>query len=347
MRSLPDPRTERPRVRADVDFDKSGKQFGHIRVPRPHTHSGLGVCGIPIIVVKNGSGPTFLLTAGTHGDEYDGQVGLLNLARELEPAQVQGRVIIIPALDLPAVEVGHRLCPVDGRDLNRVFPGNRNGTFTEMLADYVTRVLLPITDYNMDIHTGGTYHDTAPNTCSHFIDDPKQMKATIDIGMAWGAPYHAVLKESDHTNSFMTIADHLGVPALSAELGGLSRIGSDTLAIIERGLRNMLKLYGAIDGKIEAPATPTRLMGISDPGKALVTAPHGGIFHAFHGGGAWVEKGQEAGRIYDFHDPKRPPTSVHYDHSGCLWAVHTGPRVERFDVLAIVMNDLDRAELGI
>lgn len=235
MNKLPDPATLPPRIRTDVDFDKAGKQYGHMRVPRAHTHSGLGVIGIPIVSIKNGSGPTYLLTAGTHGDEYDGQVALLNLAREVDPARVQGRIIIIPSLDLPAVEVGHRLCPYDGKDLNRVFPGNRLGSFTEMLADYVTRALLPITDYNMDLHTGGTYHDTAFNTCSHFVDDPKQMKANIDLGLAWGAPYHAVLREIDHTNSFMTTADHLGVPALSCEFGGLSRIGNESLAEIERG----------------------------------------------------------------------------------------------------------------
>jgi len=272
---------------------------------------------------------------------------LLNLAREVDPARVQGRIIIIPSLDLPAVEVGHRLCPYDGKDLNRVFPGNRLGSFTEMLADYVTRALLPITDYNMDLHTGGTYHDTAFNTCSHFVDDPKQMKANIDLGMAWGAPYHAVLREIDHTNSFMTTADHLGVPALSCEFGGLSRIGNESLAEIERGVRNILKFHGVLDGKIEAPATPTRLVGVKDPTTALALAPHGGLFHAFNKGGDWVEKGQEAGRIYDFHDPSRPPTVVRYSESGCLWAVHTGPRVERFDVLAIVMNEIDRAEIGI
>ena len=82
MRKLPDPSTLPPRVRTDVDYEKAGKQYGHLRIPRAHTHSGLGVIGIPIVVIKNGKGPTFLLTAGTHGDEFDGQVALLNLARE-------------------------------------------------------------------------------------------------------------------------------------------------------------------------------------------------------------------------------------------------------------------------
>jgi len=346
MRTLPQIPNEAPRVKADVDLDKAGKQYGHIRVPRPLPHDVLGICGIPIIVIKNGSGPTVLLSAGTHGDEYGGQVGLLNLARTLEPEQVQGRIIIVPSLDLPAVELGNRLCPLDGRDLNRVFPGNRNGSFTEMLADYVTRGLLAITDYNMDIHAGGNYHTTGPNTCQHFVDDPKQMKANIDMGLAWGAPYHAVLREPDHTNSYMTIADRMGVPALSAEFGGMGMVEDDKLGFIERGLRNMLKLHHVIEGKIEAPATPTRLMGITNPFTATVSAPHDGIYHAFHKGGDWVEEGQEAGRLYDFRDPSRAPTSIRYRQSGCLWTSHNGARVLRHATLSMVMNDLDPAELA-
>jgi predicted deacylase len=222
----------------------------HIRVPWPHPHSGTGVVPIPMVVIKNGTGPTFLLTGGTHGDEYEGQVALLNLARMLDPAQIQGRLIIIPALNIPAVRAGQRLCPFDGRDLNRVFPGVRNGGFSEMLADYVSRALLPITDFAMDIHTGGNFHDTAFNTCSHFVDDPAQMRANVALGMAWGAPYHAVIRELDHANSFMTTADGMGVSALSCEFGGLGRIGNAALAVVECGLRNILKLHGVIEGAI-------------------------------------------------------------------------------------------------
>jgi predicted deacylase len=88
-------------------------------------------------------------------------------------------------------------------------------------------------------------------------------------------------------------------------------------------------------------------MGVPDPGKAILYAPHGGLFHAFHGGGDWVAEGQEAGRIYDFRDPSRPPTVVRYPTGGCLWAVHTGARVERFDMLAVIMNELDPKEVGL
>ena len=85
----------RTRVIVDVDYDKAGKQFGYLRVPNSNNDSAWGAVPIPIVVVKNGSGPTLLLTAGTHGDEYEGPVALMHLMRRLAaamtPARTSGR----------------------------------------------------------------------------------------------------------------------------------------------------------------------------------------------------------------------------------------------------------------
>ena len=74
---------------------------------------------IPITVIKNGDGPTALLVGGNHGGEYEGPVALLKLTQELRADDIQGRVIILPALNLPAVLAGQRVSPVDGLDMNR------------------------------------------------------------------------------------------------------------------------------------------------------------------------------------------------------------------------------------
>ncbi len=87
--------------------------------------------------VKNGRGPTVTFTGGSHGDEYEGPIALLKLARGLRAADVAGRVVIVPALNLPAVRSATRRSPVDGRNMNLVFPGNRDGTVTEVIADFV------------------------------------------------------------------------------------------------------------------------------------------------------------------------------------------------------------------
>src|SRR6188508_1077189 len=89
-------------IRASVDYSKSGKQHGHLYIPYSHNLGGWANLMVPITCVGRGSGPTALVMAGNHGDEYPGQVAILRLLRELKPEQVKGRVILVPALNLPA-----------------------------------------------------------------------------------------------------------------------------------------------------------------------------------------------------------------------------------------------------
>ncbi|MCB0197126.1 MAG: succinylglutamate desuccinylase/aspartoacylase family protein, partial [Anaerolineae bacterium] len=102
-------------VSTTIDYGKDGKQRGYLRLPHSRNSSAWGSILIPITVVKNGSGPTVLFTGGLHGGEYEGVVSLMKLSRELNPEAVQGRVIIIPALNLPAVMAGQRLSPIDNK----------------------------------------------------------------------------------------------------------------------------------------------------------------------------------------------------------------------------------------
>src|SRR5262245_23246051 len=126
-----------PPVLTDLDYERPGKQVSVLRVPHTRDTAGVGSVAIPIVVINGGPGPTALLTAGTHGDEFEGQVALLKLARALQPQQMRGRLIIVPALNLPAAEVGRRLSPIDGRDMNRSYPGDSGGTVTQVLTHYV------------------------------------------------------------------------------------------------------------------------------------------------------------------------------------------------------------------
>ena len=80
----------------ELDFDKAGKQVGRLHLPYSVTRSAYGHIDIPFAVIKHGSGPTVLLMAGNHGDEYEGQVALGKLIRSLEPAEISGRIIILP-----------------------------------------------------------------------------------------------------------------------------------------------------------------------------------------------------------------------------------------------------------
>src|SRR5579875_2928864 len=122
-----------------VDFDTDGVQHGFLRLPYSRDDSAWGSVMIPLTVVRNGAGPTALLTGGNHGDEYEGPIALFDLARTLQPEDVRGRVIIIPAINYPAFRAGTRTSPIDRGNFNRSFPGRPDGTVTEKIADSVAR----------------------------------------------------------------------------------------------------------------------------------------------------------------------------------------------------------------
>ena len=123
--------TEFSRVSTDIDYGKNGKQHGYLRVPNSRDSSGWGTLLMPISVIRNGEGPTLLFSGGNHGDEYEGPVALMKLMRELDAAEIQGRIIVIPGLNYPAFLAGKRLSPIDGKNMNRLFPGKYDGTITE------------------------------------------------------------------------------------------------------------------------------------------------------------------------------------------------------------------------
>ena len=94
------------RILPEVDFDKDGVQNGYLRLFHSTHASAYGFIPIPIVVIRNGRGPTAFFMSGNYGDEYEGQVALCNLANSLEPADITGRVILLPAANYAAAMAG-------------------------------------------------------------------------------------------------------------------------------------------------------------------------------------------------------------------------------------------------
>ncbi|WP_442580170.1 succinylglutamate desuccinylase/aspartoacylase family protein [Mesorhizobium sp. ASY16-5R] len=330
------------KVISDIDYEKEGRQVSRLFMPHSHNDSAWGAVAIPVVVVKNGSGPTLLLTAGTHGDEYEGQIALLELARTLRPEQIQGRVIIIPALHFPACQVGKRLSPIDGRDINRSFPGDPAGSFAQALAHYVTNFLLPLADVNIDLHSGGRSLDCLPSTMSHILDDKAVLERTIALAKAFGAPLHVMNREVDGAHTFQSTAERMGVISMSSELGGCNRVSLDGLAIARRGIVNALVHLGIADGQIERPAEPTRAMVIPASGD-YGFAPASGIYCPRVPLGAIVSAGDAVGDIYRIEDPELPPHPVVARRAGMLWCQRGQGRIQTGDSSAVVVSAYEAA----
>jgi N-alpha-acetyl-L-2,4-diaminobutyrate deacetylase len=210
---------------------------------------------IPISVIRNGEGPTALLTGANHGDEYEGPIALTDLAATLSADRVSGRVIIAPFMNTPAFRAGRRLSPVDGGNMNRIFPGRPDGTVTEKIADYFQRTLLPMADFVLDFHSGGRTLDFIPFAACHMLPDKDQEARCIAARDAFGAPYAMTMLEIDATGMYDSAAEAMGKVFVTTEIGGGGTATARTTAIARRGVRNFLKHAGILAGAIESSAS--------------------------------------------------------------------------------------------
>jgi predicted deacylase len=329
-------------ISSDIDFARDGLQTGTLRVPHSHNRSAYGYIPIPIMVVKRGNGPTWLLTGANHGDEYEGPLALMALARNLPLEKLNGRVIIIPGLNMPAYRAGTRVSPIDQVNLNRAFPGDRDGTPTMILAHYVETVLMPLADYAMDFHSGGSSLDYLPSMfVSASPPPPAKGQVPLDrLVTAFGGPRLVTGGMVSDPRIIASAARRNGVTFLFGEFGGAAQVNREGLAIVKNGIAGLLDATGVLPRSGPTPAPrPTRRLTI-DPKSHFIYAPCGGIFEPAFSLGDEVRAGQIAGVIHDPIDPWKAPTEVAFNGSGLAICTRTFALCEAGDCLGHLAGDL-------
>ncbi len=336
------PGTE-PKVAISIDIEADGKQFGHLSIPHSRNESGWGAVHLPIVSIKNGNGPLVALTGGNHGDEYEGPIALLKLVRSLEPEQISGRVIVIPALNYPAVMVGARVSPIDGVNMNRAFPGKRDGSVTRMIAHFVQHKILPECDALFDIHSGGKTMMFSPFACYHRLDDEALTQRAREAVEAMAAPISLELVELDAEGMLDSAVEDMGKMFVGCELGGGGTTTTETVAIAETAIRNLLAYLGVID---EAPVSresrglpPSRAMHMPDSGCYLI-ADDDGLYEALVDLNAEVHEGDPVGQIHFPERPERAPVIYRAGTSGTLIGRTHKVLVVPGDFLALIAHDI-------
>jgi len=329
---------DRTLIWTDLDLDAAGKQVGWLHLPHSVTRSAYGTIAIPIAVVRNGEGPTVFLMAGNHGDEYEGQIALADLVRTLEPGQIRGRVIICPAINLPAAMDGARVSPLDGGNLNRAFPGDPDGSPTFAIAHYVNTRLYPIADYIHDLHSGGSSLQYVPFCSMRLSGDAGLDRRAIEALQAVNAPLGLIWAYSPDTRLAAMAAVAQKRVALGGEFGGAGTVSIDGVRTVKRGIRNLLAHAGVMDGSVAERGAPTRLMELKGR-DYYVYAPAPGLFEPFVELGAWVEKGQPCGQVHFVDDPGRAPVPCHFRTAGMVICKRHPGRVERGDCVAHLATD--------
>ncbi len=323
------------RIQSTIDFTTPGKRFGDLRLKYSDNHTALGYIPIPAGVIINGTGPTVLLTGGVHGDEFEGPISLVKFLRDTHVQDVQGRIIVFPALNAPAVHASARVSPLDDGNLNRAFPGDPNGTPTEVIAHFVEHAVMPVCDVVIDLHAGGKAYWFSPCAMATYDEDRQRRDQIFQLAEVFGCPLVWVMGIFNDDRSVNGAAARNQIPSIAAELGGGGHAAPETLQLGEQGMRNCLRHLGALSGDVQPRTTPADYIEIVDMNQHI-HATHRGLFEPVFSPGTRVSAGQPVGYIHSLSHLDTPPVRIDFPVDGIAFVrCHRG-MVEQGEALAVV-----------
>ena len=332
-------------ARTTIDFDRTGKQTGFIDIAHSPHEDAWGATRIPIAVIKNGSGPTAILQGGNHGDEYEGPITLGELIRELDPGMVQGRIIFLPAINIPAVLAGSRTSPVDGLNLNRTFPGDPRGSITRQISAYVTEVIFPLGDAYLDLHSGGSSLMILPSAIIEPAPTREHHQRNIAAAFAFDAPLTVVIDNLGEPRTSTAASVRAGLTTVGTEMAGAGTVTVEALAMCRRGVGNVLGHLGILPGIARPPDNKARRLLRVPGSEGFVLATVNGVFEPLHALGTEIHAGEAAGRIHNLADPSRPPETLFYAADGIVYGRRQPGRVVAGNCCVTVAGKYD-GDLG-
>jgi predicted deacylase len=271
------------------------KATGYIQVPA----GADAAASIPVIVVNGAKpGPVLALVAGAHGTEYASIVALEKVAQAADPALVSGALIVCPLLNVAsfAQKVPH-LNPVDGKNMNRFYPGRPDGTQTERISWAITKQVIEKSDYLLDFHGG----DLDENL-RQYAYWPETGKAELDAAarrmvLAFGLD-HIIVQNFRAPSASVTItryAESIGKPAITVEAGHAGTVHGEDVDVLVAGVWSVMRHHKMLAGAprpVEHPLWIGRYTGVA--------SQHDGIFYPLALPEAYVEKGMPIGYITDY-----------------------------------------------
>jgi N-alpha-acetyl-L-2,4-diaminobutyrate deacetylase len=322
-------------VHCSIDLDGTGKRWGQLELPRSNNTSGWSHLYVPIVSIRGAEeGPTALVVGGVHGDEPEGQVAALRLARETEPGDVIGHLVVVPCASPEASAAFTRLWP-SGANFNRSFPGSPDGPPDAQLADFFSRFLIARADVVVDMHSGGRSGLCPPWSEMHLVPDPAQRRAMVEAMLAWGTDHHFVYIDIAGEGLLVGDAERQGKVVVSTELGGGGHVRASTHRIAWHGLCNVLRHVGVLRGDVARRETPGVIVDATDAAGYLL-APESGLWETLVDPGDRVEAGEAVGRIHFLERPDREPEVVRAAIDGIVMVVRAIAPTAQGDNVVVV-----------
>jgi len=256
---------------------------------------------IPITLIRGGRpGPILALIAGNHGYEYPPILALQRLRGQIDPADLSGQIVMVHAANMPSF-LGRTVyfSPVDGKNLNRVYPGKADGTVSERIAYAITREVIEPADYVLDLHCGDGNEWLRPYVYQHITGNEELDRSIARLVVAFGIDHVVVDRDrpTDAARSLYcsTTAITRGKPAVTVESGSLGVSDEESVERIVSGIHGVLRELRMKEGGPDPISQATYL----DP-TAVVTSPETGILYAQVECNQTVAKGAPLAYVTDF-----------------------------------------------
>ncbi len=292
------------------------------------------VVDVPVIIHRSKvDGPVVLLTGGIHGDEFNGVEAVRQLIAKKVAKPKKGMIIAMPVVNIFGFLNMQREFP-DGRDLNRVFPGTKNGSLASRFAFQVTKNILPHVDIVMDFHTGGAQRFNAPQ----LRVDPMEVES-LELAHVFHPPF--LMHSKNLSKTFRETCSKLGKKYLLFEGGKSQQSDKNITGIAVNGAIRVLHHLGMLS----QPDLLTEPQGTIEIIKdsSWLRAKYSGLLHPKVQYGKRVEKGEFLAVITDPYGAMRH--RVKAPNAGFIINVNHSPLVYQGDAIFHISKDEKQKKL--
>ena len=304
---------------------------GTIEVPA----GGDAALSIPVAVVNGAKpGPVLALLAGAHGTEYASVIALEKLITTLDAKQLTGTVMIVPLLNVPSFQkVVPHLNPVDGKNMNRMYPGKADGTQTDRASFAITKQVVERADHVIDFHGGDIDEDLRPY--AYWTPTGRQLQDSMSKAMvlAFGLDHIIISKgrptDPNDSRYFENTATTRSKPSITVEAGRAGTVEADDLAVLINGTTSVMRHLKMLPGAPTPADNPVWIDHLAD-----VASEASGIFYPLVKRSAYVEAGMKIGYITDY--VGKTISEARAKEAGIVLYVRAVPTANQGDALASI-----------
>jgi uncharacterized protein len=290
---------------------------------------------MPVAVIHGARpGPVLAVVSGAHGSEYASIVAVEQLITSVSPAELSGTLVLLPIVNVPSFEqIVPHVNPVDGKSMNRFYPGTPGGTQTERASHVITKAVVEPCDHLIDLHGGDLDENLRPYSYWTVTGHQKQDAVSRAMAEAFGLTYIIIStdrpKDPNASRFLENTASTRGKPSITAEAGRSGPVDPSDVSVLVRGVRNVMAQLKMV---AQSAAPPPHARWIEKV--ITVTAEQSGMFHPAVDRDGDVTSGMKIGAVTDYLN--RPIQDVVAPEAGLILFVRALPSLKKGDTIASI-----------